>query len=239
MIKIGIYKITSPSGKIYIGQSVNVSKRINGYKSGKIHSFKNQTRLKNSIIKHGIDAHKFEIITECNESELNNLERYYQDLYDSCGEMGLNCILTKSNGRSGKLSEDMKSKIGKKGELHHMYGKVHTEESKQKISETKKGKPSNRKGAKHTEESIKKMAKARFGKKASEETKRKMSQSGKGKRTGANHSRAIKVIRLSDGKIYETVSEAVIDNKIPSTTLRRYLNGTRENKTNFKYLDNN
>ena len=28
-VKTGIYKITSPSGKIYIGQSIDINKRIN------------------------------------------------------------------------------------------------------------------------------------------------------------------------------------------------------------------
>jgi predicted GIY-YIG superfamily endonuclease len=35
---IGIYKITSPTGKIYIGESSNIEKRIHTYK-GKIITF--------------------------------------------------------------------------------------------------------------------------------------------------------------------------------------------------------
>ena len=39
---VGIYKITNPSGKIYIGQSVNIDNRISSYKNLKC---KNQTKL--------------------------------------------------------------------------------------------------------------------------------------------------------------------------------------------------
>lgn len=43
---IGIYKITSPSGKVYIGQSVNIERRFLDYKK----SLKNtQIKLYNSI----------------------------------------------------------------------------------------------------------------------------------------------------------------------------------------------
>jgi hypothetical protein len=30
---VGIYKITSPSGKVYIGQSINIERRIKEYKN--------------------------------------------------------------------------------------------------------------------------------------------------------------------------------------------------------------
>ena len=49
---IGIYKIISPSGKIYIGQSRNIDKRFQQYK--RLNCAK-QPRLYNSFIKYGID----------------------------------------------------------------------------------------------------------------------------------------------------------------------------------------
>jgi group I intron endonuclease len=79
---IGIYKITSPTKKIYIGQSVNIEKRILSYKG--LHC-KNQTIIYNSLKKYGVDKHKFEILCECEISELNDKERYYQDLYSAIG----------------------------------------------------------------------------------------------------------------------------------------------------------
>ena len=48
---IGIYKITSPTNKIYIGQSTNIENRWNDYY--KMIRCKRQTRLYNSLKKYG------------------------------------------------------------------------------------------------------------------------------------------------------------------------------------------
>ena len=45
---IGIYKITNPKGKVYIGQSININKRWNAYRNLKL---KSQTKLLNSLKK--------------------------------------------------------------------------------------------------------------------------------------------------------------------------------------------
>jgi group I intron endonuclease len=76
---IGIYKIISPTNKIYIGQSTNIENRWISYKQN--NNFQFQTRLKNSINKYGIENHQFIILEECTIDQLNNRERYYQDLY--------------------------------------------------------------------------------------------------------------------------------------------------------------
>lgn len=153
-IMIGIYKITSPTKKIYIGQSINIEKRFFDYK--KIKNCKSQTILNRSFLKHGTEIHKFEIICECEIHELNNKERYYQDLYSAIGKNGMNCRLTSSLDRSGKLSENTKKKlsdskkgkkmsddfkinksINSKGNLNIMYDKKHTIYSKLKMSNSR------------------------------------------------------------------------------------------------------
>ncbi len=50
-IIVGIYKITSPSNKIYIGCSNNIYKRWSRYKNP--HSIKAQYHIYNSLIKYG------------------------------------------------------------------------------------------------------------------------------------------------------------------------------------------
>jgi hypothetical protein len=50
---IGIYKITSPSKKVYIGQSVNIEKRKYFYEIG---NCKKQIKLYNSIKKYGLNC---------------------------------------------------------------------------------------------------------------------------------------------------------------------------------------
>ena len=146
---IGIYKITSPSGKIYIGQTTNFTKRKNYYKNG---AKPYQIRVHNSLQKYGYDAHSILLIEECLVENLNERERYWQDFYDVIGENGLNCRLTATNDKSGFLSESSKNKlsIAKKkvvidGEWREKFaydwsGKNHSEETKRKMSDSAKGK---------------------------------------------------------------------------------------------------
>lgn len=84
---IGIYKITNPNGKNYIGQSINIEKRFNQYKKL---TCKNQVILYRSLLKYGVENHIFEVIEECNIEILNERERYWQDFYNVI-EKGLNC----------------------------------------------------------------------------------------------------------------------------------------------------
>jgi group I intron endonuclease len=105
---IGIYKITSPSGKVYIGQSVYIERRESAYSN--LRDCKNQTKLYNSLAKYGFSEHIFEIIEQCTIEELNTRERYWQDFYNVLGPEGLNCRLTTTADRSGKVSEDSLAK---------------------------------------------------------------------------------------------------------------------------------
>ena len=146
---IGIYKITSPSGKIYIGQTTNFSKRKSYYKNG---AKPYQVRIYNSLEKYGYDAHTIEFIEECLVENLNKRERHWQEFYDVIGDNGLNCRLTATDDKSGFLCESSKNKLSitkKKvvidGEWREKFaydwsGKNHSEETKRKMSDSAKGK---------------------------------------------------------------------------------------------------
>ena len=99
---IGIYKITSPSGKIYIGQAVNIERRKKEYAG--LHC-KNQRKLYFSLVKYEFSEHIFEIIEQCTIEELNIRERYWQDYYKVLQE-GLNLRLTGTENASGKQAKD-------------------------------------------------------------------------------------------------------------------------------------
>lgn len=58
----GIYKIISPSNKIYIGQSIDIKRRFRQYREPNRN--KKHPKLNNSFLKYGIDNHTFEIIEE-------------------------------------------------------------------------------------------------------------------------------------------------------------------------------
>jgi group I intron endonuclease len=105
---IGIYKITNPKGKIYIGQAVEIVRRRGEY--GRL-ACKKQPRLYYSLLKYGFSEHIFEVIEECSVEELNERERHWQDFYDVLGGKGLNCRLTKAGDKSGQLSQEVKDKI--------------------------------------------------------------------------------------------------------------------------------
>lgn len=136
---VGIYKITNPEGKSYIGLSKDIEKRFQSHKGLQ---FQGNNKLRESLTKYGGDSHLFEVLEEINifylnRSEGNALlrkrERHWINLYKTF-ERGLN----ENRGGSGCGS--------------------HTEESKQKISESLKGKPKpidfgeKRKKWQHTEE---------------------------------------------------------------------------------------
>lgn len=129
----GIYKITSPSKRIYIGQSSDLKERFRRYKH--LYRSKSLTKLYRSFLKYGIDNHTFEIIEECSIELLNERERYWQDFYNVNSKKGLNCRLTTTETKSGGLSEETKIKIGIGNK-----GKVMSEKAKLRISQSKKGK---------------------------------------------------------------------------------------------------
>jgi group I intron endonuclease len=180
---IGIYKITSPSGKIYIGQSIDIKRRFRYYNNLKC---KEQPKLYNSFLKYGVDAHKFEIIELCMQKYLNNMERYYQEKYDTVNN-GLNLLYVKNEHFNGGHSEESKKKISNslKGRPIHENTRaalllsnktrVLSPESIERFRKASTGK-------KASKETRAKQSLIRTGIKRNEETKRKISDSSKNKR---------------------------------------------------------
>jgi group I intron endonuclease len=105
-MSIGIYKITNPKGKIYIGQSTNLKKREDDYRKLRCEK---QYKIYNSLIKYGWINYTFEIIEKCSLEQLNEREIYWGLKYDVLKENGLNLRLGDANGF---CSEETKQKIG-------------------------------------------------------------------------------------------------------------------------------
>ena len=230
---VGIYKITSPSGKIYIGQSVNILSRINKYKNAKCIT---QPIILKSILKYGCDNHLFEIVLECDKSELNEKERYYQELFDCIGKNGLNCMLTNTSTKTGKARQETINKLkGRKlsdSTCQKMRDKKLTEEHKLKISIANIG----REVSKETRDKISKSNKGKIRsahcidkmkqRVTSNETKNKISKS-KIKR---------KVLDTKTGVIYNSMSELSLLMNINKGNLSCKLNNKTKNNTNYIYL---
>jgi len=102
----GIYKITSPSGKIYIGQSTNIEKRVSRYKKL---SCEKQVKLYSSLKKYGWDSHKFEIIEIVEDSGmLLDRETCWKLYYDVLNKPSLCCRI---DGLGGKMSAESNLKL--------------------------------------------------------------------------------------------------------------------------------
>ena len=154
---VGIYKITSPKGKIYIGQSTNVEDRILKYKYLNRSSI--GPKLYNSLKKYGWGIHKFEIIELCDIISLPQKEKYWINHYKSIDE-GLNImeggstIGFKGGNTKKRMSEAWKNKTSeemedinkkrRKGNLGKSKPgagcKFFTKEHRKKLSESTKGK---------------------------------------------------------------------------------------------------
>lgn len=151
----GIYMIRfgdDEHAHYYIGQSADIERR----KKEHVRELRNRTHpnlyMQNVFNKYGEESMTFEVLCECSEDKLDELEEYYiYTMYAFVEDNvhGLN-LTTGGNGirnhaeetkqkiskaHKGKvLSEEVKQKLSKA-----LTGKVVSDKTKQKISETKKG----------------------------------------------------------------------------------------------------
>lgn len=209
-MKSGIYIITSPTSKIYIGQAVDIDKRFIDYRRLKC---KKQTHLYNSFLRHGVEKHLFEILQRCPVNDLNETERFYIKKFDSFNSKnGMN--LTDGGGANGHIADITKHKIslGNKGKtvssetrlimsiaqrnighktseriskrnIGNSYKKGHSisKELIQKMKDARVGLPGAMKGKRHSVEAKAKMRLIKLGKKVSEATALKISMANKGR----------------------------------------------------------
>lgn len=172
----GIYKITSPTNKIYIGQSICIEKRKNRYSCG---GCKNQFKIRASIQKHGWKSHKFEIIKECKQEELNYWEIYYINLYDTFGtEHGLN--LQKGGLNRKEITDETRVRISQSGKNRYLKYK-HPNKDIPMSDEQKEKLRRHNTGKKHTEETRRKMSESAKGKKRTKEHQEKLDEARRGK----------------------------------------------------------
>lgn len=205
---IGIYKITSPSEKVYIGQSKNILFRWN-YHYKKYHC-KKQRHLYNSLIKYGYDNHKFEILEVCEIEYLDKAEIYYIERYNATNrDVGLN----HRAGGNGKVASQETKELMRQRALGNtnMLGKHHSIKSKKLIRKKKTG-------VKLSEFTRKKMSETRKGYKHSEETKDKLSKANKFTR---------KIKNIKTGNMYDSITKAALIESISQGTIYRGLKDGR------------
>jgi len=118
-MKSGIYKITSPKGKIYIGSAVNLDKRLKQHEYKYRQWVKDKTSsacryLYSAFEKYGFENFKIEVLENCEKLQLEEREQYWLDFYKSYNkENGYN-ILKKAYSNVGyKPSKESVEKMRK------------------------------------------------------------------------------------------------------------------------------
>ena len=102
-----VYKITSPTGRIYIGSSINPKKRFSDYRC---YDCKGQRKLYNSLMKHKYENHFFEIIWEGSVLEMLKQETFYRIKFEVLNQNNLNCRLPKTDDVFSFISEETRKK---------------------------------------------------------------------------------------------------------------------------------
>lgn len=227
-MSIGIYKITSPKGKIYIGQSRNIEKRLDTYKKKGAYS---QPKLDRSLKKYGFANHICEIVEICNECDLNDRECFYIEHFDVFQtDHGMNC---RSGGAFGRHSEYSKEL----NRIAHL-GKKQTPEQKAKRIESM----AKFKGKKRDPSIGKKISEAKKGVKFSDEHRAKLrtatmkSQAWRDAKKLNDIKQQKPVINTETGETWPSAKIAAISNGINVGTLTPKLNGTYKNNTPFRYI---
>jgi group I intron endonuclease len=216
-----VYKHTSPSNKVYIGiTSRDVEKR---WRNGD--GYKSNPHFYNAIKKYEWESFQHDILYEnLTKEEAENIEQKLIKEYKSylCQfgynrDMGGNC--------KGKVSESTKKKMGEahKGNKNAL-GAVRSEEFKRKLSERAKQQVLSKESREKISASVKRLWKNEAyrnntisklkgrssptkGKKASEETKKKLSESHKG----------IKLSEEAKAKISKPVVQLSLDGEYINT----------------------
>lgn len=228
-----VYKITSPSGKVYVGSTINFKKRLKHYR---LLDCKAQIKLYNSFVKYGYENHKIEILEECDTGILLSRERYYGLLFNSITD-GLNLTLPRDGECKGIISIETKNRMSKtqQGSGNNFYGRKVSEEAKEKRRKTYLN---------LTDESRKRISDAQKGKKASLEARLKMSKS----QTGRKHNERTKtsmrdnnqnlklVVCLQTGIFYNGTNDAATAYGMNRHTLKNKLNGNKRNDTQLMYI---
>lgn len=211
-----VYKITSPSNKIYIGSTIDIVKRFRAYHNL---SCKRQIKLYNSFVKHGVKNHCFQVLLECDKIEMYEKENYFGVLFGVIYSGGLNLRIPEKDKRYSGTSQETKDKIRKskmglkpnaetrkklslwqKGRLLTevqktkisiaLTGKKRSIETMQRMSESRKGVPRNN-GVPRPDEVRRKISESSIGKKMSIEARLKMRNKKLGGKLSEEHKRKI------------------------------------------------
>lgn len=243
---IGIYRIKNlKNNKCYYGSSKNIEKRwkthLNGLKNGNHHNI----HLQRSWNKYGEDNFVFEVVEECNETLLLDLEQKY---LDSNPEFNIG---VKSSGGDNLTKNPNKEEIVRKmtQSVRKRYELMSEDERKEIHSKPMETNPNWKGGTsfKYCECGVKispinnscincrdksGVNNPFFGKQHSEETKKILSEKRKGTYNGEQN-----IPIIIDNVEYRSAGEASKILNIPMVTIRWRVKSKNKKFDNYKYKD--
>jgi group I intron endonuclease len=156
---IGIYKIQSikKPKRIYIGSSVNITKRWNHHLQVLRHNKHHSQKLQHHYNKYGEADLVFSIVVGCDKDNIFDVEQFFLDAY----KPWFNIYKTARYATGQKVSDETREKHRKS-----MIGKKWTMEARIRFSEKCKGRPK-------SEEHKRNLSKAGMGQKHPGRTKEK------------------------------------------------------------------
>lgn len=164
-----IYKITSPSGKVYIGQTIQtLASRTGAYRRLEC---KKQVKIYQAILKYGWDNMVCEWLESCSsKDELDRREIFFIKEYDSI-KNGYNCL---KGGAGFSMPQSFRDRMT--GSDNPMSAKNRTEEQRKALADKNRGKKRSREFCEKMKEYCKKSQESRRNNKYkhSEETKEKL-----------------------------------------------------------------
>lgn len=256
----GVYLIISPSGRRYVGSSIDIEYRWSLYKRL---NCGRQKMLYNSLKKHSPKNHKFSILFRCGYQDRFIWERFFGDLYLSLYDFGgLNLSLPKIGDSPASVCKETRDKISEKAKKYYqenpesiakfreaakrfrvnnpdkiqeMQDKAteakRTPEYRAKRSEIAKGIFSSPEARKENSERTKKrFENPEYRKAQSDRTRKYMSVPG-------NNANSKKVINIETGEMFLSAKHLSSSIGINAKKLRNRLSGVVKNDTPYRYLE--
>lgn len=224
MNNICIYKHTSPSGKVYIGQTS--LKPENRWNNGR--GYKTSPFIFNAINKYGWNNIQHEVLfTGLDQLNADIIEEDLIYYYKQIGK-SYNLATGGKVNRGWKLSEESKKKLS---EAHK--GKKMSDEAKEKLRILSTGRT-------HSDETKEKMRlnnlgenNPNYGKSPSEEIREKISKARKGK--GTKKVEQIDKNTLEVIRVWDSLSEVERQLNIPVTNISKVCKGKQKTAGGYKW----
>jgi len=173
----GIYKIENiKNGKIYIGSSIDIEKRIKRHKNELIKNNHVNKHLQRDFNKHGLESFMFECIEICNDNIKELEQKYLDEIFSNESDINYYNIGREASGgdnisnnpNRSNIIDNIKNGLLKKyenetdierndrvkrvtGDLNPNFGKKWTIEKKERMSKQRKGLKSKIKGKTYEE----------------------------------------------------------------------------------------